>query len=82
MTHWQSLRQEGLRRHIEEVGVLPAPRGYPITPADLWAASGAEPMELSAQGLPHAPSAPEGIHHLQAGDPAPMAYLRSWLSMC
>ena len=45
-----------------------------------WAASALE--ELSAQGLPHAPSAPEGIHHLQAGDPAPMAYLRSWLSMC
>jgi len=35
--------------------------GYPITPADLWAASGAEP---------------EGIHHLQAGDPAPMAEIR------
>ena len=50
--------------------------GYPITPADLWAASGAEPEELSAQGPPHAPSAPKGIHHLQAADPAPMAEIR------
>lgn len=26
VTHWESLRHEGLRRHIEEVGVLLAPR--------------------------------------------------------
>ena len=25
VTHWESLRHEGLRRHIEEVGVLMAP---------------------------------------------------------
>ena len=39
-------------------------------------ARGAEPEELSAQGPPHAPSAPKGIHHLQASDPAPMAEIR------